>query len=439
MSLVSKKQYRLMVELFNSRSPESLNNKKEQSVYGVGVLVIHPETGHVLVGKCSKTGKWSTPGGHVDKGETPREAAARELKEETGIKVDPETLSEKHNHGSSITFAVTHDGEGMKDTKELKDLKFTDPSTLDQKDVRDCCSVSLKQLEKNQLNKNVNRAGQVAYAVHELTHGDALKLVGNAAFRKLKNEVDGMKSDSIKDIKFGGYTLHIRKHVNDVYSGRIDDGLKTIHQFVNKSLPSLTADIMSVFEWYSDKDDEKFEVEEEDKLSDEVVHSGMKKLIDNYRNYNIADIYDEMESIREEIRHGNARDLQQAEQKIMSLFDKLEEQIQYTKEKHNSLARRSGDELDKLEEKLKSLAERVSNLSDKASSKKEKVEATIIGDEMPNHKKVHNDFYPYLSKPTVSILPNGVINITFGTDWMTPEKENFLTDMKAKALKKGKK
>jgi predicted nuclease with TOPRIM domain len=196
---------------------------------------------------------------------------------------------------------------------------------------------------------------------------------------------------------------------------------------------------MSVFEWYSDKDDEKFEVEDEDKLADDVVQSGMKKLIDNYRNYNIADIYDEMESIREEIRHGNARDLQQAEQKIMSLFDKLEEQIQHTKEKHNSLARRSGDELDKLEEKLKSLAERVSSLSDKASSKKEKIEATLVSDEMPNHKKVHNDFYPYLSKPTVSILPNGVINITFGTDWMAPEKENFLTDMKAKALKKSKK
>ena len=89
-----------MVELLNSRSPESLSNKKEQSVYGVGVLVIHPETGHVLVGKCSKTGKWSTPGGHVDKGETPREAAARELKEETGIKIDPETVSFSGNPGT---------------------------------------------------------------------------------------------------------------------------------------------------------------------------------------------------------------------------------------------------------------------------------------------------------------------------------------------------
>ena len=431
MTLVSKKQYRLMVELFSSRSPET---KKDHGIYGVGVLVIHPETGHVLVGKCTKTGKWSTPGGHVDKGESPREAAARELKEETGIKIDPETLSEKHNHGTSITFAVTHNGDGMKDTKELKELKFADPSTLNSNDVRDCCVISLKQLDK--LNKNIIRSGQVSQAVHQLTHGDALKLVGNGTFRRLKSEVDGMKADSIKDIKFGGYTLHIRKHVNDVYSGRIDDGLKTIHQFVNRSLPSLTAELMSVFEWYSDKDDEKFNVEEEDKLTDNVIHTGMKNLIDNYRNYNVADIYDEMEAVREEIRHGNARDLQQAEQKIMSLFDKLEEQIQFSKEKHNSLARRAGDELDKLEEKLKALADRVERLGEKSSKSKEKIEAVVSAEDIPNPQKVHSDFYPYMSKPAVTILPNGIISITFGSDWLPPEKENFLTDMKAKALKK---
>ncbi len=431
MSLVSKKQYRLMVELLSGQK-KHVDNTNEHGVYGVGILVTHPETGHVLVGKCSKTGKISTPGGHVDKGETPREAAARELKEETGIKIDPELLSEKHNHGSSITFAISHNGDGMKDTKELKDLKFMDPEKIDPKNVRDCCVMSLKQLEK--LNKNIIRSGQVPQAVYELTHGDALKLIGNGTFRKLKSEVEGMKDDSIKDIKFAGYTLHIRKHVNDVYSGRIDDGLKTIHQFVNRSLPALTAELMSVFEWYSDKDDEKFSVENEDKLTNNVIFTGMKKLVDNYRNYNVADIYDEMESIREEIRHGNARDLQQAEQKIMSLFDKLEEKLKFTQEKHNSLARKSGDELDKLEDKLKSLAEKVQKLNDKKSSKKESIEASI--DEVPNHRKIHSELYPYLSKPSITILPQGVINITFGNDWMDLEKEDFLKDLKAKALKK---
>ncbi len=41
----------------------------------------------------------STPGGRVERGEDPRDAAARELQEETGLEIDPEALS---NLGSWI-------------------------------------------------------------------------------------------------------------------------------------------------------------------------------------------------------------------------------------------------------------------------------------------------------------------------------------------------
>ncbi len=37
-------------------------------------------------------GQWALPGGYMESGETPQEAASRELEEETGIRVDPETM-----------------------------------------------------------------------------------------------------------------------------------------------------------------------------------------------------------------------------------------------------------------------------------------------------------------------------------------------------------
>ena len=51
---------------------------------GVGVALIDAR-GRVFVGQRSDTeGAWQMPQGGIDKGETPRQAALRELKEETG-------------------------------------------------------------------------------------------------------------------------------------------------------------------------------------------------------------------------------------------------------------------------------------------------------------------------------------------------------------------
>jgi 8-oxo-dGTP diphosphatase len=441
----------------NKRHAEKHKKKEkklEKSKGGAAVIVVN-DKGQLLMGRQVKDDyRWSFPGGHLDDGESHKEAAVRELKEETGVKIDKDLLLDLHEDGKDRTYLVRLDHTPtFHATPELADVGFYDINDIDFNKLRDCCvdsmahylksrlaktNKSIKDLLKieqlESLSKNIIRSGQVADAVYEFRHGDALRLVGNGVFRMLKAGVDGMSDDEIRDIQFGNYTLHARKHVNDVYSGRIDDGLKTIHQFVNRSLPALTGELMSVFEWYEDENDKdsKFEVHDDSLLSDDTIQDGIKKLVNNYRSYNIADIYDEMESIREEIRHGNAIDLQQIENRVMALFDKLEDRVDIFREKHNSLASKLGDEIDDIENKLIALQDSI----DKMSKKPSKVEA--FSADPANPKEVFSDYYAYLSRPRVSISPTGHITIDFGSDWMSGDRENFLKDMRAKVVKKSK-
>ncbi|MFW6338930.1 MAG: NUDIX hydrolase [Alkalispirochaetaceae bacterium] len=60
---------------------------------GVGVVVLRGDS--VLLirrGKPPKAGEWSLPGGSQDVGETVRETAAREVREETGVEIGAPVL-----------------------------------------------------------------------------------------------------------------------------------------------------------------------------------------------------------------------------------------------------------------------------------------------------------------------------------------------------------
>lgn len=50
------------------------------------------ERGRLLLVQQAETGYWSTPGGAVELGETPADAAVREAWEETGLLVEPVAL-----------------------------------------------------------------------------------------------------------------------------------------------------------------------------------------------------------------------------------------------------------------------------------------------------------------------------------------------------------
>jgi ADP-ribose pyrophosphatase YjhB (NUDIX family) len=74
----------------------------------IGVSACVWRDGKVLLverGKEPWKGKWSLPGGSLEFGETVREAARRELAEETGIEADLEMLVD-------VDDAITRDGQG---------------------------------------------------------------------------------------------------------------------------------------------------------------------------------------------------------------------------------------------------------------------------------------------------------------------------------------
>lgn len=412
--------------------------------------VVLDSNGKILLGKRTDTGQWATPGGKVEPHETHEEGALRELREEANIVCvgKPKKISEgKYRGYETQSFLVDSFKGKIKDNKEMVSLRFFDAHEIPWDQMTDYAKDSVmatieEKLKKSKnikymlaiekLQKNTIRSGGSAPhdVIHEVTHGDALRMVGNGTFRKLRSAVKDMTDEEVRDIQIDNYKLSIRKHVNDIYSGRVTDGHKQIHQFTNKSLPSVAVELMSIFEWYLPEDEGELEILDENQLDDLAIEGGMQALVENYKRHNIVNIYSEMENIRSEIRNGMAIDLQQIEQKIMKLFDKLEDTLLDVTDKHNTLTQDVGVAVDELEQKLRSLQDSIDKLNQKPTTMQ------AFSSNPADGNKVHQEYYPYLSKPQVVVSPDGRITISFSEDWTQMERADFLKDMRAKAIKK---
>lgn len=428
------------------KSKKELKKAFEEHYSGhAAAAIVMNEMNQILLGRHS-TGGMAFAGGHMDITDGSKDITAlRELKEEMGITGrNPQKIwSGKLNGNECDVFLVESFTGEPKSTDELKEPRWFDTEDIPWSDLRDCCHKPLEEFVRTKLGKSLqgmlsieklekNIIRQRSDAVLEVTHGDALKLVGNGMFRKLREEVKGMKDEDFKDIHMDTYKVTIRKHMNDVYSGRVEDGHKMIYQWTNKSLPEVTAALMSVFEWYLPEDEDFMNSIHDDALDDDVIHGGVQNLIENYKRHNIGNIYQEMETIREQIRNGNAVDLQQVETRIMKLFDKLEETIHTVSDKHNQLAELAGKEIDELEAKLRALQSKIDEMGKGPET------VTAYSQHKSDPTRIHDENYPYLPRPQVEISPNGAIKIRFASDWTDLEKQNFLHDMRAKAVKREK-
>ena len=91
----------------------------------------------LLMGKRNDNGKWTQPGGHLDKGECPYVGAIRELKEETGLDAKDTKLVKVCKNDKVMVYVfemkVDQDQEvdcSLDPDKECDDWTYTDPNEV---------------------------------------------------------------------------------------------------------------------------------------------------------------------------------------------------------------------------------------------------------------------------------------------------------------------
>jgi 8-oxo-dGTP pyrophosphatase MutT (NUDIX family) len=102
---------------------------------GKFLLMLRARTGY-------EDGKYQTPSGHIEEGETPREAAAREALEEVGVTIRPEDLEPVHamyrmhedktGYRMDLSFKTTKwEGEPYNaEPEKCDELIWVDPAAL---------------------------------------------------------------------------------------------------------------------------------------------------------------------------------------------------------------------------------------------------------------------------------------------------------------------
>jgi 8-oxo-dGTP pyrophosphatase MutT (NUDIX family) len=114
----------------------------------VAMSLITDENDNILMGKRNDSGKWTTPGGHLEVNEDPFEGMARELKEEAGLDAKEIKIIRVEKKGKMLIYVmkVTVDPDQEIDASNDPDEECDDWSY---EDPNDCVENLHVELEKN--------------------------------------------------------------------------------------------------------------------------------------------------------------------------------------------------------------------------------------------------------------------------------------------------
>jgi len=232
-----------MSEASNTELQEKQADDESESITPTGCGVIVVKEGKILVGTRKDSGLVCGPGGHIEIGEKPEEAAAREAREEFGINIDTESLiplavitEMSEIYGTSQVFlCMEFFGNPMCFNAEMENARFETLANIHKEALFLPFALSLQELSRilKGLRNKANNADDwiTVGGQHIEVNENGEQISGNPkVFGKSKKNEKSLKAQSKGGKVKERNTLPISKKekakvthaINDVYHARFE-------------------------------------------------------------------------------------------------------------------------------------------------------------------------------------------------------------------------